>query len=192
VLWNGSIILGKIIEYQSPISIEGKSVLELGAGCCGIPGQIAAALGARVVLTDIRDELEGLQNNVDLNAQYQPISVIVQELNWDDVKSQLALPTWMQGMTVNVILCADLVYEKTYKLLAITLLLILQLNPDCVVLMSNAMRKHVHLFRRKMNAYCNFDDILTADFLSDSHDVVWIITLKKDADFTTIYDAFVD
>lgn len=191
VIWNGSIVLGKIMEQQSPIPLDGSSVLELGAGCCGIPGQIASALGAHVVLTDIRDELTGLQSNVSLNMHCRNFNINVEELDWCDVMSKIALPQWMDGLKFDLILCADLVYEKTYKPLAVTLLLILKGNPNAVVLMSNAMRKHVHLFRRKMNLFCNFYEI-EADVLSNFHDVAWIIKLKQDIDMSQLHSVFAD
>ena len=46
--------------------LAGLRVLELGAGT-GVAGMVAAALGARVVLTDVPEALAQLQHNVDEN-----------------------------------------------------------------------------------------------------------------------------
>ena len=153
-------------------------IVELGAGCCGIPGQVAAALGGNVILTDIDDEIVGLKGNVFSNAQHHKNNVIVEELNWSEIrhKNGCLADSMISNTAIDLILCADLVYERTYKDLAVTLLHLLKLNPQAIVLMSNAMRKHVHLFRRRMSLFCTFEDI-GGESVGDMHDAVWIIKL---------------
>ena len=65
ILWHTSTTLAVYLEQQ-PWLVQGKTVLELGAGA-GLPGLVAAILGARkVCLTDYPDTdlIENLASNV--------------------------------------------------------------------------------------------------------------------------------
>ncbi|KAK7742300.1 Protein N-terminal and lysine N-methyltransferase efm7 [Cytospora paraplurivora] len=65
-LWNGSRVIADYFE-SNPAAVEGKTVLELGAGA-GLPSIMAAALGARkVVMTDFPDAdiVANMWKNID-------------------------------------------------------------------------------------------------------------------------------
>ncbi|KAJ0407264.1 hypothetical protein P43SY_008039 [Pythium insidiosum] len=64
--WDGSVVLAKYLEHQHSSSLQGKRVLEVGAGT-GVVGISAALLGAEdVILTDLEYALTNLQRNIDL------------------------------------------------------------------------------------------------------------------------------
>lgn len=74
-VWNGAFKLCAFLEKERERLVQGKRVLELGAGC-GLPGIVAATLGASaVVLTDQFTDL--LEPNVAVNAEHctAPIEV---------------------------------------------------------------------------------------------------------------------
>ncbi|OAA51853.1 phytanoyl-CoA dioxygenase [Metarhizium rileyi] len=65
-LWNGAKFISDYLE-EDPARVEGKSVLELGAGA-GLPSLVAGILGAsKVVMTDFPDPdlVANMQKNID-------------------------------------------------------------------------------------------------------------------------------
>lgn len=65
-IWHASCALSQYICSNQHL-IQGKTVLEIGAGC-GLVGLCAAALGAtEVTFTDIEAQLEVIQRNIDIN-----------------------------------------------------------------------------------------------------------------------------
>lgn len=72
MVWECGVVLAKYLESARPAALrvaiaEHKVVVELGAGT-GVAGLAAAALGARVVLTDVRAALPLLDANARANA----------------------------------------------------------------------------------------------------------------------------
>lgn len=63
VTWEGALVLVAYLASLPFGTLEGKRVVELGAGL-GAPGLVAAYLGANVVLTDREPVLEALRENV--------------------------------------------------------------------------------------------------------------------------------
>ncbi|CAL9205120.1 unnamed protein product [Musa hybrid cultivar] len=111
VMWDSGIVLGKFLEHavdSGTLSLHGKRVVELGAGC-GLVGCIAALLGADVMLTDLPDRLKLLKKNVDLNVEgwNKRGSARVSELTWgDDIDTELLDPM------PDIVLGSDVVYSE--------------------------------------------------------------------------------
>lgn len=74
-LWPSSIALAYEIAARNPASFAGKRILELGAGT-GLPGIVAATLGADVTQSDRQDvalmlcKANGRRNNVEPSVTY--------------------------------------------------------------------------------------------------------------------------
>ncbi|XP_057977356.1 uncharacterized protein LOC131164290 [Malania oleifera] len=86
-LWDSALVLSRWMAShgQAEFSLQGKTVLELGAGL-GLPGLTAALLGARrVLLTDVGSLLPGLERNVEANGLGDRVEV--QELVWGSDES---------------------------------------------------------------------------------------------------------
>lgn len=90
-LWDSALVLSEFIvtHCRLEFDLQGKSVLELGAGT-GLPGLTTAVLGARrVVLTDVDLLLPLLNKNVEANGlRYR---VEVRELPWGSDESSSRL-----------------------------------------------------------------------------------------------------
>lgn len=84
-LWDCGVILAKYLEIH-PSLVYDKRVIELGAGKA-LPSIAAAALGARVVITDAKEGLnaaEGVSalNNLQINGRGRGWVESVQSLDW--------------------------------------------------------------------------------------------------------------
>ncbi len=91
--------------------VQGKRVLELGAGT-GVVGLAAAALGAaRVVLTDQEAVTPMLEQNIALNQLHVEASAVAQPLMWGDA-AQLQDALAALGGAPDVVLAADCVYQR--------------------------------------------------------------------------------
>ena len=141
-VWDGAQALAKLLanKNECPISLERKSVLELGSGT-GLAGLSAAVCGARqVFLTDLHDALPLLKKNLMANSfVLWGCEVKVEPLPWgvdgDDCLDKLPVHN------VDVVLCADLVYRKEHTALLLhTLSRIIRANPRVEILM--AQEKH--------------------------------------------------
>jgi predicted nicotinamide N-methyase len=82
-LWPAAIALAHDVASRAD-ALPGKTVLELGAGT-GLPGIVAASLGARVVQTD-RDELamSACQRNCERNRVENVEHRLADWINWED------------------------------------------------------------------------------------------------------------
>lgn len=182
-MWDASVVISRILERHSPITLVGKRTVELGSGCCGLPGMVAAAFGADVILSDIYEELCFLQKCLDSNSHNLPTNISVMELNWSRVHKITDLPLQLQK-DIDIIICADLVYELTYKDLLMCLLVMFQASPSVSVLMSNTPRKHVYLFQRKISRYCDVQNVeISNEIISEKemcNQLVWLITRNQD------------
>jgi len=66
-VWDGAVLMARYLEVCPTATVQGKRVLEMGAGC-GIAGLTAACLSASaVLLTDLPYVLPLLQSNIDRN-----------------------------------------------------------------------------------------------------------------------------
>lgn len=99
--WRSSFVLGHWMGSSTSLSLKGKRAVELGAGT-GIPGLVAAAMGADVVLTDIQALIPGLQRNVDENGLGEKAKAMA--LVWGDGCSRLEPP-------VDFVLMSDVLYD---------------------------------------------------------------------------------
>ncbi|XP_077247500.1 uncharacterized protein LOC143887276 [Tasmannia lanceolata] len=103
-LWESSILLAEWMASQGRVdfNLDGKTVVELGAGT-GLPGLTAALLGAgRVILTDVAPLLAGLQKNVEVNGLSELVEV--REVNWGSDE------LWGLG-EVDLVLMSDVFFD---------------------------------------------------------------------------------
>mmetsp|Transcript_8879 Transcript_8879/g.23004 ORF Transcript_8879/g.23004 Transcript_8879/m.23004 type:complete len:320 (-) Transcript_8879:9-968(-) len=66
-LWPCGKVLAQLIALRLEQRLVGRSVVELGCGCCALPGLVAARIGARVTLTDFREVVDVARRNAERN-----------------------------------------------------------------------------------------------------------------------------
>jgi predicted nicotinamide N-methyase len=100
-LWPSSIALAEYILKQKN-RLNGKKIIELGCGL-GLAGITAAIQGAKVLFTDYEESaLEFAQKNYKLNLKKNP------EVHLLDWRHEI------QYMKYDIILAADVIYEKRF------------------------------------------------------------------------------
>ncbi|EEQ27248.1 Nnt1p [Microsporum canis CBS 113480] len=116
LLWNAARTISDFLEEKAPEWVEGKDILELGAGA-GLPSIICAIKGAKtVVVTDYPDS--DLVDNMRINAstcekfiKTRPLPLHVEGYKWgaptDDICSFLQSPS--DGF--DVLILADVIYN---------------------------------------------------------------------------------
>mmetsp|Transcript_15999 Transcript_15999/g.26363 ORF Transcript_15999/g.26363 Transcript_15999/m.26363 type:complete len:131 (-) Transcript_15999:804-1196(-) len=77
-IYDSAIVLAVFLTMLGPNLLQGKRMVEIGAGC-GLVGITAALLGAEVILTEQGEMLKTLEANVSFNACR---SAEVRELDW--------------------------------------------------------------------------------------------------------------
>ena len=149
VVWDAAIVLATYLQTMSSQgkdglrqiglagdSLQGKQVLELGAGT-GLVGIVSWLLGANVVITDTAEALNFTRENVRMNVNdtLRPTSCTVEVLHWGR-----DLQRW-QGKSWDLILGADIVYIKeTFTDLLETLIVLTESNKKACVLLSCRIR----------------------------------------------------
>ena len=111
VIWSAALLLCDWLAAEPASLVEGKVVVELGAGI-GVPGMTAAAFGARkVLLTDQSPLADGLGRNVAANTDVLggEGTVLCAELDWAEPQ----MPAGFED-GVDLILVSDCVYEGLY------------------------------------------------------------------------------
>ncbi|KAK8614177.1 hypothetical protein V6N13_122548 [Hibiscus sabdariffa] len=99
-VWESALLLSQWMSTH--LNVEGKTVIELGAGAAGLPGLTAALLGAsRVLLTDVQQLLPGLSSNVEANGFVGKVGV--RELVWGSSD---------ESMTFDMVLMSDVLYDS--------------------------------------------------------------------------------
>ncbi|XVF51900.1 hypothetical protein PTKIN_Ptkin04bG0221700 [Pterospermum kingtungense] len=103
-VWDSALVLSHWISTH--LNIQGKAVIELGAGA-GLPGLTAALLGAsRVMLTDVQPLLPGLSKNVEANGFKERVEV--KELVWGSDESVSEITA---SGTFDVVLMSDVFFD---------------------------------------------------------------------------------
>jgi len=98
LLWESSVALSQRLA-EEPSLVEGKRVLELGAGT-GLPGLVARSLGAHVWQTD---QMEDALDVAALNERENALAGIRRfRADWRD---------WVEPRSFDVILGADILYD---------------------------------------------------------------------------------
>jgi predicted nicotinamide N-methyase len=100
-VWHSAIALGEYLQ-EHPSLVRDKRVHEIGCGL-GVPGMIAASLGARMSFSDYEEPARQL---VELNYRTNglPLPVEILHLDFRDPPDQ----TW------DVILSSDVIYERRF------------------------------------------------------------------------------
>uniref|UniRef100_A0AAF5RXU2 N-acetyl-D-glucosamine kinase n=2 Tax=Wuchereria bancrofti TaxID=6293 RepID=A0AAF5RXU2_WUCBA len=128
-VWQSSEVLGDYISSHHYL-FEGCTVLELGAGCTGIPGLAAAKCGAKLVIfTDHPESEEAFKilkqncvvNNLDENC------FLIKDLDWNGSDLNQVMD---DVLVLHYILAADVFYDITvFEAFVHTVALLLQLYP---------------------------------------------------------------
>ena len=113
-LWDGAVVLAKLLEKRFAAGMVGMRVVEVGAGT-GAAGIAAAMLGADALLTDLDYALGNLRDCARRNAGAVKGSVAVAALDWTDpAASAAALPEALRGRldaeNVDLVIGADVVW----------------------------------------------------------------------------------
>lgn len=104
-VWPSALLLSEFL-WQHRSQLPGMRIVELGAGV-GLPGILAAKLGARVVLTD-RDALPVLEN-LRQNCKRNGVSCKVCALAWGTVTESMEA---VRAEGVDLVMGADCVYSR--------------------------------------------------------------------------------
>ena len=158
--WDGSYLLAKFIErhcLEGKFSLENSLILELGSGC-GLSGIVASLFKPKhVLLTDLGENLDHLQMNVDMNRAEQKNrnsgisfnNVTVQELAWGNIDhlniavefaSKMKKQTTIESSNAfDVILGSDII-AGLYDVNALLTTLVNLSNPDTKIFISYRAR----------------------------------------------------
>ena len=110
-MWNASRITANYVEEHANTIVQGKTILELGAGA-GLPSLVCALNGARkVVVTDYPDQ--DLIENLQINLEQSDLSNVVAEgYVWG--KSPDALIAHLEEKTgFDLLILADLLFNHS-------------------------------------------------------------------------------
>lgn len=192
-VWDASIVLAKYFEKNakkgafSASRVEGKRVIELGAGISGLAGMSLALMGANVVMTDITSTvLDLLRQNVEYNVSPASLRLNsglgecglteVQELDWGnpDHIARFSPP-------VDFILAADCVYNEDSVGIFLGTMRALW-GPRTIAAICNEFRSEsVHAeFQRQCSEYFTMKKVATNKMNKDyCHPLIHIYILKQ-------------
>lgn len=123
VVWDGSVVLAAALPHLATTlnlctgeagGFNGVNVLEVGAGSSGLPGLVAAALGASVTLTDGASVLlPSLRAAVEANcSDAERARVNVAELRWGDLSAATASAAdTVRPRSYDLVLAAECIYD---------------------------------------------------------------------------------
>eukprot|EP00191_Tetraselmis_sp_GSL018_P008901 CAMPEP_0177608816 /NCGR_PEP_ID=MMETSP0419_2-20121207/18690_1 /TAXON_ID=582737 /ORGANISM="Tetraselmis sp., Strain GSL018" /LENGTH=335 /DNA_ID=CAMNT_0019103565 /DNA_START=24 /DNA_END=1031 /DNA_ORIENTATION=- len=111
VVWDCGVALGQCITAGWPLRLQGRRVLELGAGT-GIAGIVAAICGAHVTMTDLPSIVPSIKANIDRNKllMLSGGSASAEPLDWGGA-TPLPRARGADASAWDVIIGADLVYS---------------------------------------------------------------------------------
>lgn len=118
VVWDASIMMAKYLanlfaNHEFKTKFQNKNIVELGAGT-GFLGIWMAAMGANVLLTDLKDKLDLIRLNVTANEHhYGKEQVIVKDLDWNDSTARRwNLLNWNNLCDIDYVLVSDCLYYE--------------------------------------------------------------------------------
>ncbi|WFD28974.1 nicotinamide N-methyltransferase [Malassezia nana] len=137
--WDAGVLLADLVATRTPIDVQGRAVVELGAGT-GLPSLVAAACGAALcTVTDYPDIhiLAALEHNAAMLRARAPhaLPLHVKGLAWGD-ETQAAQVCALHGGRYDVVLAADVLWvssQHEHLLDSISALLTRHANARCLV-----------------------------------------------------------
>ena len=157
--WDACLRLGYYLTTEARSLIQGKNVLEVGAGT-GLLSMICAKyLDASFVLaTDgIAHIVDSIQHNMDLNSSASTMSIDAKILNWTDLSEIHELLADSEGRPrkYDVVLGSDITYNLDYFVpLVETFDALVRLFPDIKIIIAGAIRN--------INTFSTFVDTCAA------------------------------
>lgn len=116
LLWNGGKVVAQYLEDNVEVLVQGKDVLELGAGA-GLPSLVCRARGARqVVVTDYPDLdlIQNLEYNIEHCALVPSTSSIVAEgYLWGSDTSRLISHLVEPSAGFDLLILADIIFNHS-------------------------------------------------------------------------------
>jgi len=177
IVWPAAIALGKYIVDNKEL-FAGKNIVELGAGA-GVTGLVAAHYAKKVLLTDYMDVVLQLLKK---NEEYvQMDNVFVDKISWGencikniDTENKFG-KKFNNDDKVDIVMGADVIFwPESLDGLLETLDEALEINPDCLVLISFYSRvKHTNtsLFEKMEKKSLKRETIF-----NDGDQYIWKIT----------------
>eukprot|EP01138_Halocafeteria_seosinensis_P015100 gb/GECG01015413.1/.p1 GENE.gb/GECG01015413.1/~~gb/GECG01015413.1/.p1 ORF type:complete len:301 (+),score=23.63 gb/GECG01015413.1/:1-903(+) len=158
-IWPSALVLGQhfmnLVARRSPSSdssyFEGKTVVELGAGC-GVLSVLLDKLGAHVVSTEAAGNtslLEQLAHTRTLNGS----NFVIQRLTWGDMSSDMV--RWLgQLNNVDCIVASDVLYDSsTFEDVLATCSLLLTSYERATIITAYHLRNGNHTLQPLLQKY---------------------------------------
>lgn len=112
--WEAALHLGQYL-CENPVVVQGKRLLELGAGTGYLSILCAKYLGAEhIIATDGSDDVvNNMPDNLFLNELQGSENIVATPLNWGWALVGTEEDRWNGGRPLDVVLGADITYDKT-------------------------------------------------------------------------------
>jgi len=141
--WEAALHFGNYLITNASIIVDGKSVLELGAGTGYLSVLCAKHLGASYVLaTDGSEEVvDGLHTSIYLNDMQSSSKAEAKELKWGHPLLGGEEPEWNGGHKIDLVIGADITYyESGIPALLSTFDNVFELYPDVKIIIAATIR----------------------------------------------------
>lgn len=169
-VWDAALVLSKYLEHAEPeLQLKGKRVIELGSGT-GLSGLSAAALGGKVILTDVPWLVNFLKENVTQQENVEALaasggSVEVRELSWRS-SPELVLESLKEsgiqpfGQGVELIVAADVIYTNEAVPMLLTTLWTLA-SAETPILLAGEQHNpgSYRVFHERVNEFFDVEEI---------------------------------